>query len=105
MTNRERFLELLPGYKYFPGEKDALKTLSPELFVKWMTYGGYHLSDAFYYFEVFCGFGYRGMNDARAVAEWLEEDSNDSKNNNSRPSKEAKNDEQRKILGASPNGN
>lgn len=73
MTRREKFLEFIED-RMFYGEETTLRTISDELFVEWMTHGGFHLGDAFRYFTLFFGFsGECNISDKAALIKWLNE--------------------------------
>ena len=57
MTRREKFLDLIKDEMFFQ-EEITLREITDELFIEWMTHGGFHLGAAFHYFTLF--FGYTG---------------------------------------------
>ena len=73
-TRREQFLDAVKDEMFSLEEKATLRNMSDELFVEWVTHGGFHLGTAFHYFTLFFGFpGKCNISDQEALVKWLNE--------------------------------
>ncbi len=69
MTNREKFILLAEN------DVKALRIMSDERFVEWMTHGGFHWGAIFQYFALTNGYeGFVRIDEKKQLVGWLNEE-------------------------------